>query len=173
MTIFYLILHLTQTNMNVFEKLFSNFFKSWYPLALINSCTINHSASKHLRGQVLCATHWGVWRLRQFQEALWPVKQTGSTQANRCGSFMAWQVPRRKSRWRCHVSYWVVESRGRANSDGVAREDLEGRNADVDVEELGEQHSGQKNQQSQSPQVCLAAGRERRQEWLEFGKTMT
>jgi hypothetical protein len=53
------------------------------------------------------------------------------------------------------------------------REDLEGRNADVDVEELGEQHSGQKNQQSQSPQVCLAAGRERRQEWLELGETMT
>lgn len=63
------------------------------------------------------------------------------------------------------MSYWVVESRGRANSDGVAREDLEGRNADVDVEELGEQHSGQKNQQSQSPQVCLAAGREGKSGW--------
>lgn len=52
------------------------------------------------------------------------------------------------------------------------QEDLEGRTAYVDVEELGEQHSGQKNQQSQSPQVCLAAGRERRQEWLELGETM-
>ena len=72
-----------------------------------------------------------------------------------------------------HVIYWVVESRWKANSDGVTREDLEGRNADVDVEELGEQHSGQKNQQPRSPQVCLAAGRERRLGWLELGETMT